>query len=673
MAQKLCDFLNKYPVTLNEQQKAAVESVDGAVLLLAVPGSGKTTVLVARLGYMVLSCGIDPDSVLTMTYTVAATRDMKARYASVFGTEAASRVEFRTINGVAQRVLNLFGQKTGRTAFRLLSDEKERSGILREAYKDVKKDFPTESDIRELSTAVTYVKNMLLPVKKEEELKKHGSFEFPDDFSAIYVRYQEILRQEKKMDYDDQLTAAYKILCSYPEILSEFQSRYRYICVDEAQDTSKVQHRIIELLAKGSGNIFMVGDEDQSIYGFRAAYPEALLSFEKTYPGAKVLFMEENFRSDANIVAAADSFIRKNTSRREKHMTAFREKKRAIREIHLSAKRQQYTYLLKAAASEGPETAVLFRDNECAIPLIDLFERNGIPYRMRQGDAAFFSHRVVQDIENIIRFAYDPADTELFLSVYYKLNLYLTKQLAEETVKRARKSGSDVLDVLIGSKDAGIYVIKNAKALRTHLQKIREMKAGSAVYSIVNFMGYGEYLERSRLSDAKVDILLSVAAGEDTAMGLIRRLSELKAVMSGEMSDISKKPPENTSENTSEKPPEKISGKGITLSTIHSSKGLEYDRVYLIDVINGCFPEEYLKDIKTGSPDEVRTFEEERRLFYVGMTRAKNELCIFTYDDAPSGFAGEVFGKNTGRQKKTTKSKTAADISAASMKAFAKK
>lgn len=643
----LCDFLNEYPVKLNDQQKEAVAQVEGPVLLLAVPGSGKTTVLVARLGYMVIGCGIDPDSILTMTYTVAATRDMKERYASIFGADAAGRVEFRTINGVAQRVLNLYGRMTGRTAFKLISDEKERAALLRDAYKDVRKDFPTESDIKELSSAVTYVKNMLLTVKDGEELKKHGSFEFPEDFSAIYLKYQEILRQKKKMDYDDQLTAAYKILSSYPDIQKSFQSQYRYICVDEAQDTSKVQHMIIRLLASENGNIFMVGDEDQSIYGFRAAYPEALLDFEKTYPGAKVLFMEENFRSDGNIVAAADAFIRKNTGRRDKSMISSREKARMIREIHLSSRRQQYTYLLKAA-SEGGNAAVLFRDNECAIPLIDLFERNNVPYRMRQGDVTFFSHRVVQDIENIIRFAYEPSDTELFMQIYYKLNLYLSKQLAEETVKRAKKSGSNVLDTLISSRDAGVYVIKNAKALRTHLQKIREQRAGSAVYSIVNFMGYGEYLERSHLSDSKIDILLAVAAGEETSMGLIRRLDELKETMSGESA-----------------------GSGITLSTIHSSKGLEYDKVYLMDVMDGRFPEEYIKNTGAASKDELKTFEEERRLFYVGMTRARDELCIFTYEDSPSGFAKEIFGRSPAKPGKLLKTKKTGDISASSMKAFA--
>lgn len=649
----LREFLNNYSINLSSSQAAAAERTEGPVLLLAVPGSGKTTVLVARLGYMIIGCGIDPENILTVTYTVAAARDMKKRYAAVFGEKAAHPVEFRTINGMAQKILNLYGQKTGRTAFKLISDEKERSLFLRDVYREIRHDFPTESDIKELSAAVTYTKNMLLTVRMGEELKTHGNTEFPKDFASMYLKYQEILRREKRMDYDDQLTAAYRILCTCPVILSELQSRYRYICVDEAQDTSKVQHKIIELIARGTGNIFMVGDEDQSIYGFRAAYPEALLDFEKTYPGAEVFLMEDNYRSDGNIVAAADLFIKRNVRRREKNMSAYRESRNGIKEIRLSSRKRQYAYLLGEAEKSGSGTAVLFRDNECAIPIIDIFERNNIPYRMRQGDAAFFTHRVVQDIENIIRFAYDPHDTEIFQQIYYKLNLYLSKQLAEAAVKRAEKSGSNVLDTVIGMKDAGIYVIKNAKALKAQLEKIRSEKARIAVNRIVDLMGYGEYMERTHLPESKIDILSAVAEGEESSMGLIRRLSELKDVMGGD----TEQPGEN--------------GNGITLSTIHSSKGLEYDRVFLIDVVDGRFPEVYIKNMKTASDDELNAFEEERRLFYVGMTRARDELCILTYENAKSGFAEEIFGKKTVKPVRKKSTGDSFDISAASMKAFA--
>ena len=216
---------------------------------------------------------------------------------------------------------------------------------------------------------------------------------------------------------------------------------YPYICVDEAQDTSKIQHAIIALLTDKAQNIFMVGDEDQSIYGFRAAYPKALLSFEKNYPDAKVLLMEENFRSNADIVTAADQFIQKNTMRHAKHMTAGNSCKGKVRQIDLNSRMAQYTYLLKVAEECRDQTAVLYRDNECALPLIDLLERNNVPYRMRNAELTFFSHRVVVDITNIINFALNPKDTDIFLKIYYKLSMYIKKQDAIEIARiRDRKS-----------------------------------------------------------------------------------------------------------------------------------------------------------------------------------------------------------------------------------------
>ena len=201
------------------------------------------------------------------------------------------------------------------------------------------------------------------------------------------------------MDYDDQMLYAYKMLRMDSRLLEHFQNLYPYICVDEAQDTSKIQHAIIALLAAKSENLFMVGDEDQSIYGFRAAYPEALLDFEKDHPGARVLLMEENFRSNAKIVSAADKFIQKNTLRHEKHMKAAREAGTDIRKISLKSRKAQYVYLMKIAQECSTETAVLYRDNECAIPLIDLLERKHIPYRMRNAELSFFTHRTVLDIQ----------------------------------------------------------------------------------------------------------------------------------------------------------------------------------------------------------------------------------------------------------------------------------
>lgn len=399
------EFETTFSVKLNQQQKEAVQSTKGPVLLLAVPGSGKTTVLVTRLGYMIYCRNIPPESILTVTYTVAATKDMSERFAVRFGEDMAKRLEFRTINGICAMIIQYYGRRIGKTPFELVKDEKATTGMLIKICQDHGMGYPTESDLKNVRTLITYIKNMML---NEEELQKLEE-ESDIRIAGIYREYCRQMREQKLMDYDDQMLYAYNILRKDPGVLAYFQNRYPYICVDEAQDTSKIQHAIIALLAAGTGNLFMVGDEDQSIYGFRAAYPEALLSFEKKHPGAKVLLMEENFRSNAKIVEAADKFIQKNTLRHEKHMRAAREAGADIREISLKSRKAQYVYLMKAAQecttgmagmsgseehrgradASVTETAVLYRDNECAIPLIDLLERKNIPYRMRNADLSF--------------------------------------------------------------------------------------------------------------------------------------------------------------------------------------------------------------------------------------------------------------------------------------------
>ena len=374
----------RYSLSLDEQQEQAVQAVDGPVLLLAVPGSGKTTVLVSRVGYLCLARGIPPEQILTMTYTVAAARDMRTRFTALFGEQAAQRLEFRTINGVCSQIIRTYERRLGRTAFTLLEDAGQRGALLGELYRAQTGEFAAESTVKALMTAVTYAKNQMLTGEELAQVQVEGV-----EFSKIFRDYEQALRQSRRMDYDDQMVYAYVMLKKIPWLLAYFQELYPYICVDEAQDTSKIQHAIIALLASRTENLFMVGDEDQSIYGFRAAYPEALLEFEQHHPGAKVLLMEENFRSDANIVQAADHFIQKNTLRHEKHMRPSRPKQRELREISVANRKAQYSYLLKVAAGCTNQTAVLYRDHECALPLIDLLERNGIPYRMRNVDITF--------------------------------------------------------------------------------------------------------------------------------------------------------------------------------------------------------------------------------------------------------------------------------------------
>ena len=614
------EFEQRFSIQLNEQQNQAVQTVEGPVLLLAVPGSGKTTVLVTRLGYMIHCKGIDPRRILTVTYTVAATKDMAARFAAKFGPELAEQLEFRTINGICAKVLQYYGYRTGKTPHQLLNDEKRIVSFLAEIYQRVERVYPTDGDLKNIRTLITYIKNMMLNEDEIEALDEGTECKI----SVIYREYCSKLKELQMIDYDDQMVYAYVMLKKIPWLLEYFQELYPYICVDEAQDTSKIQHAIIALLAARTENLFMVGDEDQSIYGFRAAYPEALLEFEQRHRGAKVLLMEENFRSDANIVAAADHFIQKNTLRHEKHMRTSRESVQQIKEISVGTRKAQYAYLAKVAEGCTTETAVLYREHECALPLIDLLERKGIPYLMRNAELTFFTHRVVQDISNIIRFAANPADTELFLQVYYKLNTYIRRQLVQEIVKISQEKQISVWDAAQQCEGVDGYVKGSIRSIQTHMQHLLEEPPVRAIHRITQFMGYQDYLTRSEIKDTKLDTLRILAVMEDTPVRLVERLQELRQIM-----------------ETKEQDP----ACPLILSTIHASKGLEYDTVYLLDVIDGILPDQIPKSLKNAPKEEIEAYEEDRRLFYVGITRAKNRLLVFTMKNQPSKFCMELLGK----------------------------
>ena len=629
------EFERKFPQKLNEQQKEAVQSVEGPVLLLAVPGSGKTTVLVTRLGYMIYAKGIAPEKILTVTYTVAATEDMAARFASLFGTDMADRLTFKTINGICAGIIHTYGRKTGRTPFALLNDEKVIADTLAKIYQKTERTYATESDLQTVRTLITYIKNSMLTETEIRELDKTADMKI----SAIYKEYNTWLREQKLMDYDDQMVYAYTMLQRFPELLRLYQDKFPYLCVDEAQDTSKIQHAIIALLASKTENLFMVGDEDQSIYGFRAAYPEALLSFEKNHPGAKVLLMEENFRSGAGIVKAADTFIQKNTLRHKKHMRAIKDGEEVVKEIAVKTRDDQYRYLAVVAencaaaradrvggrsdngtADASHTVAVLYRDHECALPLIDLLERKEIPYRMRNAEISFFTHRTVLDVLNIMKLAMHPKDAETFLQVYYKINTYIRKEDALQIARISETQDISVWNAAVRYHGLSDYTMSSVQNTRMHMQQLLTERGDKAVKRILYYMGYQEYLERCGLKADKIEILRILGSREDSMAGLLQRLRELQDILTRKETDYSC---------------------NFILSTIHASKGLEYDTVYLMDVTDGILPAQMLKNPEKASGEERENYEEERRLFYVGATRAKSELYVFT-TGKPHSFCKEL-------------------------------
>ncbi|HHZ06231.1 MAG TPA: ATP-dependent helicase [Clostridiales bacterium] len=618
------EFKVKYNIQLNNQQETAVQRIDGQTLLLAVPGSGKTTVIVSRLGYMVNCLHINPRSILTMTFSKASTMDMKQRYARVFGCEQAKHLLFSTINAFCNSVISVYERSNNKTRFNLLSEEKTRGKIIRDLYISIYHDYPTENTIGEIGRYITYANNMMLNDKQIDDIDILNI-----DFLEMFNAYKKFKIANNLMDFDDQLKYAYSILRRYSDILEYFQNKYKYINVDEAQDTSKIQHCIINLLGKKHGNIFMVGDEDQSIYSFRGAYPQALLGFSKTYPQAKVLLMETNYRSTKEIVNKANMFIKMNKERHNKNMVANNENGCKITNVVLDEYIEQYEYLAQLAKKCTDDTAVLYRNNESAVPVIDYFSKHNIPYRCKENDCLFFSHYIVMDIVSILQFSMDTTNVDIFEKIYYKFGTGLTKDIflkAKNSYNRG--SGTSFLDtiIIVCNSINNSYVTDNVKRLKGNLHNIQKLSAKLAVRYIVKIMGYGCYLEKSkRFDESKINILTALACENKTIQKLIERLATLKEIVSqGSLGvDCS-----------------------FSLSTIHASKGLEYDNVIIIDVKDGVLPD--VDNIYSTAPEDIKQMEEERRLFYVGITRAKKSLtfisCKKQFDTplAPSSFIRQL-------------------------------
>ena len=315
-------------------------------------------------------------------------------------------------------------------------------------------------------------------------------------------------------------------------------------------------------------------------------------------------------------------------------MCATREAESDISFIFLSTRESQYKYLLEMAKDIKTQTAVLYRDNESILPLVDLLLRENVPYRIKNADMAFFTHRVVVDAVNILKFCLNPSDPELFMRIYFKFQTFLRKPDAEAMCRIADDRHIGILDAA-EYVDINKHVLGNVRALRTHFRNMASESTYKAINRIDRFMGYGDYLRDNNIDDNKLFILKMLSKNEPTIEGFLGRLEELRQILTDSEINYKSK---------------------LILSTIHSSKGLEYDTVYLMDVINGVFPSKIIS-FKSASPKEKRDYEEERRIFYVGITRAKDKLCIFKYGDESSIFISEINPEEKPQKKEKVKRK----------------
>lgn len=601
---------------LNSQQKKAVMHIDGPAIILAVPGAGKTTVLISRTANLILNHGVNPQNILSITFSKSSALDMKDRFETTFSSNMASSIKFSTIHSFAFFLIRDYSRETG-LKYSLIEGANSsinKIKIIKDIYKQVNNAFLTEDKLDELLNTMGFVKNMMIDVRDFDE---HKNFQIKN-FDKIFSLYESYKKENKFLDFDDMLTLSFEILRDNPQILNKFHNRYKYIQVDEGQDTSKIQNEIIRLLASKNNNLFIVADDDQSIYGFRGAYPEELLNFEKRYVNAKVFFMEENYRSTKNIVSVCDSFIKQNTKRYEKNLFTKNESANPVTISKLKNQEDQYDYISSEInkLDDSSSIAILFRNNISTISIVNHLSRSNIPIYMKDSKLHFFRHWVVLDIISFLNLAQDESDDSAFEKIYYKMNAYISK-VALNFIK-TRDRSSSVFDRLLEFPNFRYFQIDNIRKIKAKFKSILKKKPFDAISYIEKDLDYMSYLKDNCKnfgnSFESVNTVLfhlkSIAIGTNSICEFIDRLNELQTLI------------ENAKDNRGTQ--------AITLSTIHSAKGLEFDNVFIVDLIDGDFPS--LSSLEAVHIGDLKPLEEERRLFYVGMTRARNNLHLLSFN-----------------------------------------
>lgn len=615
-------------VSLNEVQLKAVLQTEGPLLLLATPGSGKTTTIIMRIGYLIEEKGVNPSRIKAVTFSRASAADMKERFKRFF--PGLPPVDFSTIHSLAFEVVREnFRQK--KKDFQLIEggldlEEQETLGldkqllhkklILRKLFQSIVGENITDDQMEELTTYISFIKNKMIPPEKWSRVK----VDVPE--AERILREYEVFKKSGSnkllLDYDDMLTIGNEVLGRDPELLQRYQQRYDYVLTDESQDTSLVQHAIIGKLVREHGNLCVVADDDQSIYSWRGAEPSYLLHFKKVYPNAVILFMEQNYRSSKNIVEVANQFIQRNKNRYEKKMVTRNPPYKPVIIKSFADYLYQAKYLVQEIQKieNLSEAAVLYRNHSSSIPLINEFDRAGIPFYMKDADNRFFSHWVVEDILNFMRMSYTDKRLDILEKIHMKFNGYITKQ--QMAALKDIHNNESVFDNLLKYVPLQDYQVKSLTECKETFQQMRGMPPLHAIHVIRKRLGYEKALEKmcERLGFRK-----------ESLFGILNTLEEIADTLET-MEDFAKrlKHLESVLKTSKSKKGQNV----VTFSTFHSSKGLEFERVYMIDLIDGIIPssEDFKDDLIQSSK---LLMEEATRLFYVGMTRAKKHLELIVY------------------------------------------
>lgn len=585
---------------LTETQSRAVAHREGPCLCLAGPGSGKTTVITNRTKYLVEHYGINPMEILVITFTKAAAVEMQERFGRAMG-EKRVPVTFGTFHSVFFWILR---QAYHYTAANILKEEQKYQS-LKEIISKMDLEIEDEGDfISGITAEISMVKNDRIAL--ENYYSKNCS---EGVFRKIYLGYQEKLERAGLLDFDDMLVYCHELLSERPDILAGWQKRFRYILIDEFQDINQIQYEIVRMLARPENNLFIVGDDDQSIYRFRGARPEIMLNFRKDYPDAKIILLEENFRSVENIIRAAGKVIACNEDRYQKTIHGVREAGERIVIHGFAGPGQENLYLIKKIQDyirEGyrwQDIAVLFRTNTAGRLAVEKFMEYNIPFQMRDTMPNIYDHWITRNIISYIKMAMGNRDRREFLQIMNRPKRYISREAAD-----APKISFEELRMFYEEKE---WMQDRIDKLENDLLSLKKMTPYAAINYIRHGIGYEEYLnEYALFRKIRPEELYEVLNELQEAA---KNFQTYEAWFQ-HMDDYAKALQEQAKQ-------QKGWEDAVIFTTLHSSKGLEFPIVFILDVNEGSIPHrKAVLDVDV---------QEERRMFYVGMTRAKERLHLY--------------------------------------------
>lgn len=615
---------------LNRGQDEAIKHGNGPCMVLAPPGSGKTLIVTERTRYLIEESGVRPDQILVITFTRYAAREMKERFERLTAGKNYP-VTFGTFHSIFYGILKC---AYGIGANNLMS-EKESSVLLQEVLDqtDIESTPEVEDEeelVRELLREVGMVKNGLYHLKDF-----HSKYLTQDEFVEVFRSYEHQKKELKKFDFDDMLVQCYALFRKKPEILQGWQKRFQYILIDEFQDINRVQYEVIRMLAAPRYNLFVVGDDDQSIYGFRGAKPELMLYMKQEFPSLRTISLTVNYRSTEFITGAAARVILHNDTRFYKRVQSFRGRGQNVHVQEVLDEQEEAQYVteeIQKKLDQGikpGEIAVLFRAAVQARMISEILSEHRIPFEMRDYVTNFYRHFIVKDIMAYLQLAAGKRDRSLFLTICNRPLRYLARNSMEN-----RQVNFEDLRKFYCDKDWMLDIIDQ---FDVDVRMMKNMAPYAAIQYIRKKIGYDdflkEYAEKHQISWKQL---------MDVMAELEERSKNFKSYDEWEI-HIAKYTQELEEQQAKAR---KIKGERenkVQLMTIHSAKGLEFEDVFVIHANEGEIPHQ-----KAEKKDEI---EEERRLFYVALTRAKNNLCIsyITQKNGnsikPSRFVEELLGQ----------------------------